>query len=52
MLTNFIAWICWKLKWGWVLEYEKYSDERCGDVIQLWVNSQTGQEKERVIRWF
>lgn len=50
-MTDFISWICWKLKWGWELDYERFSDGRFGYVLQLWINRKTGEKKERTIRW-
>ena len=41
-MTNFISWICWKLKWGWVLCMQHVGD---GFVVEYWENVKTKETR-------
>lgn len=51
MLTKFILWICWKLKWGWELLYE----EEVGFYVEQWWiragSTNSNEVRFRRFRW-
>lgn len=47
-MTNFISWICWKLKWGWVLYMQHIGG---GFVVEFWKHRRTGEGRSRRYRW-